>query len=301
MSQLNHYSSRNLRLILAQNPEATQVASFKQWKETFERHVKKGEKSLRIFAPMTKLKKDENNQPILDKNGKPETITFFGLVPVFDVSQTDGKEMPKVASEIKDQLADLDYANLYRALMGVAKENNVSVRFEEMKGDRKGYYDVSEHQIVLRSNDMNKSQLIKTFLHETAHSELHHANNPQQKQLTRSTAELQAESVAYVVSAYYGLDTSGYSFGYLASWSDDKETLADLEAQLDIVQQEAKSLMARMDQQLEQLRLAQEKQTKYQFEQKLQKFKDQSKQAVEEHKQELKQEAQSKKEKGFSK
>ncbi|HGH7976354.1 PBECR4 domain-containing protein [Streptococcus dysgalactiae] len=301
MSQLNNYSSRNLRLILAQNPEATQVASFKQWKETFERHVKKGEKSLRIFAPMTKLKKDKNNQPILDKNGKPETVTFFGLVPVFDVSQTDGKEMPKAISEVKEQVSDLDYANLYRALMAVAKENNVSVRFEEMQSEAKGYYNPTEHQIVLRSNDMNKSQLIKTFLHETAHSELHHANNPQKEQLTRSTAELQAESVAYVVSAYYGLDTSSYSFGYLASWSDDKDTLADLEAQLDIVQQEAKSLLVRMDQQLEQLRLAQEKQTKYQFEQKLQKFKDQSKQAVEEHKQELKQEAQSKKEKGLSK
>lgn len=301
MSQLNHYSSRNLRLILAQNPEATQVASFKQWKETFERHVKKGEKSLRIFAPMTKLKKDENNQPILDKNGKPETVTFFGLVPVFDVSQTEGKEMPKAISEVKEQVSDLDYANLYRAMMTIAKANNVSVRFEEMQGEAKGYYNPAEHQIVLRSNDMNKSQLIKTFLHETAHSELHHANNPQQYQLTRSTAELQAESVAYVVSAYYGLDTSDYSFGYLASWSDDKETLADLEAQLDIVQQEAKSLMVRMDQQLEQLRLTQEKQTKYQFEQKLQKFKDQSKQAVEDHKQEMKQEAQSKKEKGLSK
>lgn len=301
MSQLNNYSSRNLRLILAQNPEATQVASFKQWKETFNRHVKKGEKSIRIFAPMTKIKKDKYNQPILDKNGKPETVTFFGLVPVFDVSQTDGKELPKAISEVKEQVSDLDYANLYRALMTIAKVNNVSVRFEEMAGETKGYYNPAEHQIVLRSNDMNKSQLIKTFIHETAHSELHHANNPQQDQLTRSTAELQAESVAYVMSSYYGLDTSDYSFGYLASWSDDKETLADLEAQLDIVQQEAKSLMVRMDQQLEQLRLAQEKQTKYQFEQKLQKFKDQTKQAVEEHKQELKQEAQSKKEKGLSK
>lgn len=301
MSQLNNYSSRNLRLILAQNPKATQVASFKQWKETFERHVKKGEKSLRIFAPMTKLKKDENNQPILDKNGKPETVTFFALVPVFDVSQTDGKEMPKAISEVNEQLTDLDYANLYRSLMAIAKANDVSVRFEEMVGETKGYYNPTEHQIVLRSNDVNKSQLIKTFLHETAHSELHHANKPQERQLTRSTAELQAESVAYVVSAYYGLDTSGYSFGYLASWSDDKETLADLEAQLDIVQHEAKSLMVRMDQHLEQLRLTQEKQNKHQFEQKLQKFKEQNKQAVEEHKQELKQEAQSKKEKGLSK
>ena len=300
MSQLNNYSNRNLRLILAQNPEARQVASFKQWKENFGRHVKKGEKALRIFKPMTKIKKDENNQPILDKNGKPETVTFFGLVPVFDVSQTEGKEMPK-AAEVKEQLTDLDYANLYRALMAIAKENDVSVRFEEMENNKHGYYSVPENQIVLRSNEMNKAQIIKTFLHEMAHAELHHADNPQKENLTRSTAELQAESVAYVVSSYYGIDTSEYSFNYLSGWSADKETLADLEAQLDIVQQEAKSLMVRMDQALEQLRLSQEKQTKRSFEQKLEKFKDQNKQAVEEHKQELKADAQSKKEKGFSK
>ena len=300
MSQLNNYSNRNLRLILAQNPEARQVASFKQWKENFGRNVKKGEKALRIFKPMTKIKKDENNQPILDKNGKPKTVTFFGLVPVFDVSQTEGKEMPK-AAEVKEQLTDLDYANLYRALMAIAKENDVSVRFEEMENSRRGYYSVPENQIVLRSNDMNKAQIIKTFLHEMAHAELHHADNPQKENLTRSTAELQAESVAYVVSSYYGIDTSEYSFNYLSGWSADKETLADLEAQLDIVQQEAKSLMVRMDQALEQLRLSQEKQTKRSFEQKLEKFKDQSKQAVEDHKQELKADAQSKKEKGFSK
>ena len=300
MSQLNNYSNRNLRLILAQNPEARQVASFKQWKENFDRYVKKGEKALRIFKPMTKIKKDENNQPILDKNGKPETVTFFGLVPVFDVSQTEGKEMPK-AAEVKEQLTDLDYANLYRALMAIAKENDVSVRFEEMENNKHGYYSVLENQIVLRSNEMNKAQIIKTFLHEMAHAELHHADNPQKENLTRSTAELQAESVAYVVSSYYGIDTSEYSFNYLSGWSADKETLADLEAQLDIVQQEAKSLMVRMDQALEQLRLSQEKQTKRSFEQKLEKFKEQGKQAVEEHKQELKADAQSKKEKGFSK
>ena len=300
MSYLNNYSNRNLRLILAQNPEARQVTSFKQWKENFGRYVKKGEKALRIFKPMTKIKKDENNQPILDKNGKPETVTFFGLVPVFDVSQTEGKEMPK-AAEVKEQLTDLDYANLYRALMVIAKENNVSVRFEEMENNKHGYYSVPENQIVLRSNDMNKAQIIKTFLHEMAHAELHHADNPQKENLTRSTAELQAESVAYVVSSYYGIDTSEYSFNYLSGWSADKETLADLEAQLDIVQQEAKSLMVRMDQALEQLRLSQEKQTKHSFEQKMEKFKNQSKQAVEEHKQELKVDAQSKKEKGFSK
>lgn len=277
MSQLNNYSSRNLRLILAQQPTASQVASFKQWKETFGRHVKKGEKALRIFVPITYIKKDENNQPILDKDGKPEIGTTFRLkAAVFDVSQTDGKEMPKAVSDVKDQLTDQDYGNLYRTLMTIAKNNHVSVRFEELEESRKGYYDTANHQIVLNKVGMNKSQLIKTFLHETAHSELHHKDHPQKDQLTRSTAELQAESVAYVVASYYGLDTSNYSFGYLASWSQDKDTLRDLEAQLDIVQQEAKSLIERMDKEMEVLRLSQVKQTQHQFENKLNHFKEQS-------------------------
>ncbi|KIC79037.1 MULTISPECIES: PBECR4 domain-containing protein [Streptococcus] len=300
MSQFNQYSSRNLRLILAQKPDASYLAPYNTWRK-FERHVKRGEKALSVIIPVTYVKKDQQGQPILDKNGRPETGMTFRLKPTtFDVSQTEGKELPK-AAEVKEQLTDLDYANLYRALMSIAKTNDVSVRFEEMAGETKGYYSPAEHQIVLRSHDMNKSQLIKTFIHETAHSELHHSNNPQREQLTRSNAELQAESVAYVVASYYGIDTSDYSFDYLAGWSKDKETLADLEAQLDIVQQEAKSLMVRMDQELEQLRLIQQRQSKQHFEQKLQKFKDQSKRAAEEHKQEMKQEAQSKKEEGLSK
>lgn len=300
MSQFNQYSSRNLRLILAQKPDASYLAPYNTWRK-FDRYVKRGEKALSVIIPVTYVKKNQQGQPILDKNGRPETGMTFRLKPTtFDVSQTEGKEMPK-AAEVKEQLTDLDYANLYRVLMSIAKTNDVSVRFEEMAGETKGYYSPAEHQIVLRSHDMNKSQLIKTFIHETAHSELHHSNYPQREQLTRSNAELQAESVAYVVASYYGIDTSDYSFDYLAGWSKDKETLTDLEAQLDIVQQEAKSLMVRMDQELEQLRLIQQRQSKQHFEQKLQKFKDQSKRAAEEHKQEVKQEAQSKKEEGLSK
>ena len=300
MSQFNQYSSRNLRLILAQKPDASYLAPYNTWKK-FDRHVKRGEKALSVIIPVTYVKKDQQGHPILDKDGKPETGLTFRLKPTtFDVSQTEGKAMPK-ATEVKEQLTDLDYANLYRALMSIAKTNNVSVRFEEMERSTFGYYNPTENQIVLRSNEMNKSQIIKTFLHETAHSELHHNDNSQQEQLTKSTAELQAESVAYVVASYYGIDTADYSFDYLAGWSNDKETLADLEAQLDIVQQEAKSLMVRMDQELEQLRLVQQRQSQQQFEQKLQKYIDQTKQAVEDHKKEMKEEAQSKKEKGLSK
>lgn len=300
MSQFNQYSSRNLRLILAQKPDASYLAPYNTWRK-FERHVKRGEKALSVIIPVTYVKKDQQGQPILDKNGKPETGMTFRLKPTtFDVSQTEGKEMPK-AAEVKEQLTDLDYANLYRVLMSIAKTNDVSVRFEEMTGETKGYYSPAEHQIVLRSHDMNKSQLIKTFIHETAHSELHHSNNPQREQLTRSNAELQAESVAYVVASYYGIDTSDYSFDYLAGWSKDKETLADLEAQLDIVQQEAKSLMVRMDQELERLQLNQQKQTQHQFENKLQKFKEKSSQEVKAHQEEQRAEVQSKKERGISK
>lgn len=300
MSQFNQYSSRNLRLILAQKPDASYLAPYNTWRK-FERHVKRGEKALSVIIPVTYVKKDQQGQPILDKNGRPETGMTFRLKPTtFDVSQTEGKEMPK-AAEVKEQLTDLDYANLYRALMSIAKTNDVSVRFEEMAGETKGYYSPAEHQIVLRSHDMNKSQLIKTFIHETAHSELHHSNNPQREQLTRSNAELQAESVAYVVASYYGIDTSDYSFDYLAGWSKDKETLADLEAQLDIVQQEAKSLMVRMDQELERLQLSQQKQTQHQFENKLQKFKEKSSQEVKAHQEEQRAEVQSKKERGISK
>ena len=300
MSQFNQYSSRNLRLILAQKPDASYLAPYNTWRK-FDRHVKRGEKALSVIIPVTYVKKDQQGQPILDKNGRPETGMTFRLKPTtFDVSQTEGKEMPK-AAEVKEQLTDLDYANLYRALMSIAKTNDVSVRFEEMAGETKGYYSPAEHQIVLRSHDMNKSQLIKTFIHETAHSELHHSNNPQREQLTRSNAELQAESVAYVVASYYGIDTSDYSFDYLAGWSKDKETLADLEAQLDIVQQEAKSLMVRMDQELERLQLSQQKQTQHQFENKLQKFKEKSSQEVKAHQEEQRAEVQSKKERGISK
>ena len=300
MSQFNQYSSRNLRLILAQKPDASYLAPYNTWRK-FDRHVKRGEKALSVIIPVTYVKKDQQGQPILDKNGRPETGMTFRLKPTtFDVSQTEGKEMPK-AAEVKEQLTDLDYANLYRALMSIAKTNDVSVRFEEMAGETKGYYSPAEHQIVLRSHDMNKSQLIKTFIHETAHSELHHSNNPQREQLTRSNAELQAESVAYVVASYYGIDTSDYSFDDLAGWSKDKETLADLEAQLDIVQQEAKSLMVRMDQELERLQLSQQKQTQHQFENKLQKFKEKSSQEVKAHQEEQRAEVQSKKEEGLSK
>lgn len=307
MSKFHNYSLNNIHLLKMQNSNVSRVASFNKWKADFDRTVKKGSKALKIWVPYqvkTKISANQNELSFSPSENEMEqkevTVTRFKLGNVFDVSQTEGRELPKAINELTGDVKD--YEDLYRAAKAVSMDNQVPISFEEIKREStNGYYYPDENRIVISKGLKGQEQILKTIFHEMAHAELHHADNPQKENLTRSTAELQAESVAYVVSSYYGIDTSEYSFNYLSRWSADKETLADLEAQLDIVQQEAKSLMVRMDQALEQLRLSQEKQTKRSFEQKLEKFKDQSKQAAEDHKQELKADAQSKKEKGFSK
>ena len=268
MSQLNNYSSRNIQLILSQNSNASYVASYNKWKKEFGRHVKKGEKALKVIAPIAHIKKDSEGNPLLDKDGKPQTYVTFKTESVFDVSQTEGKDLPKSLQPVKENLSDLDYANLYRSLKTIANENQVHVRFDQLENEAKGYYSSKNNEIVIRK-DMGKAQIIKTFLHETAHSELHHANHPQRENLTYSNAELQAESVAYVVASYYGMDTSDYSFGYLAGWSNDKKALTDLEAQLDIVNKEARDLIQRIDSQLEKIKEVQLQKNENRFEEKL--------------------------------
>ena len=268
MSQLNNYSSRNIQLILSQNPNASYVASYNKWKKEFERHVKKGEKALKVIAPIAHIRKDSEGNPLLDQDGKPQTYVTFKTESVFDVSQTEGKDLPKSLQPVKENLSDLDYANLYRSLKTIANENQVHVRFDQLENEAKGYYSSKNNEIVIRK-DMGKAQIIKTFLHETAHSELHHANHPQRENLTYSNAELQAESVAYVVASYYGMDTSDYSFGYLAGWSNDKKALTDLEAQLDIVNKEARDLIQRIDSHLEKIKEVQLQKNENRFEQKL--------------------------------
>lgn len=268
MSQLNNYSSRNIQLILSQNPNASYVASYNKWKKEFERNVKKGEKALKVIAPIAHIKKDSEGNPLLDQDGKPQTYVTFKTESVFDVSQTEGKDLPKLLQPVKENLSDLDYANLYRSLKIIANENQVHVRFDQLENEAKGYYSSKNNEIVIRK-DMGKAQIIKTFLHETAHSELHHANHPQRENLTYSNAELQAESVAYVVASYYGMDTSDYSFGYLADWSNDKKALTDLEAQLDIVNKEARDLIQRIDSHLEKIKEVQLQKNENRFEQKL--------------------------------
>ncbi|OHX26948.1 hypothetical protein BKX95_07620 [Streptococcus iniae] len=257
MAHFNNYSPRNIQLIVSQLPEATMVASFNEWKKR-NGSVKKGEKAIYIQAPVSVIKKDENGKPILNpETGKKEMVTFFKPVPVFDISQVspkEGKELtiPKAMEDIPEQLDKDYYQNIYRSLRDISQnENNVPIRFREV-GQEDGFYSPQTNEIVIKKG-MSYERTLSTLIHEMAHSELHNKQSLTERfndRLTISSKELQAESIAYVVSSHLGFDTSQESFPYLASWSKEKDGLANLTAQLEIVQEEAKSLMDRIDNQL---------------------------------------------------
>lgn len=273
MSKFHNYSPLNIQMILRQNPRASHVASFKKWKDEFSRSVNKGEKALRIFAPITVKKRDpKTNEPLLDKDGKEITYTSFKLVPVFDVSQTDGKELPKPIYELKGSYQD--YGNLYKSAKEVSEAKGVPISFSEDTKGAKGYYSPVSNEIVIKKG-LSEQHTLKTIFHEMAHSDLHNLEKRAETPFNLSTAELQAESVAFVVSSHYGLDTSEYSFGYLASWTQDPKGLSDLEGQIKIVQKEADSLISRIDQALE--KYQSKELTKDAFQQKLDRLKEQSK------------------------
>lgn len=276
MSKFHNYSPLNIQMILRQNPRASHVASFKKWKDEFSRSVNKGEKALRIFAPITVKKRDpKTNEPLLDKDGKEITYTSFKLVPVFDVSQTDGKELPKPVYELKGSYQD--YGNLYKSAKEVSEANGVPISFSENTKGAKGYYSPVSNEIVIKKG-LSEQHTLKTIFHEMAHSDLHNFEKRAETPFNLSTAELQAESVAFVVSSHYGLDTSEYSFGYLASWTQDPKGLSDLEGQIKIVQKEADSLISRIDQALE--KYQSKELTKDAFQQKLDRLKEQSKEQI---------------------
>ena len=273
MSKFHNYSPLNIQMILRQNPRASYVASFKKWKDEFSRSVNKGEKALRIFAPITVKKRDpKTNEPLLDKDGKEITYTSFKLVPVFDVSQTDGKELLKPVYELKGSYKD--YGNLYKSAKEVSEANGVPISFSENTKGAKGYYSPISNEIVIKKG-LSEQHTLKTIFHEMAHSDLHNLEKRAETPFNLSTAELQAESVAFVVASHYGLDTSEYSFGYLANWTQDPRGLSDLEGQIKIVQKEADSLIARIDQALE--KYQSKELTKDAFQQKLDRLKEQSK------------------------
>lgn len=282
MSKFHNYSLNNIHLLKMQNPNVSHVASFNKWKTDFERTVKKGSKALKIWVPYQVKTKISTNQNELsfspsanEMEEKEVTVTRFKLGNVFDVSQTEGKELPKAINELTGSVKD--YEDLYRAAKAVSMDNQVSISFEEIKREgANGYYSPNENRIVISKGLKGQEHILKTIFHEMAHSDLHRGTNAQYGDDQYRKQELQAESVAYVVANHFGFDTSSYSFGYLAIWAKDKNGFEDMVEQLQIVQKEAKSLIDRMDAKLE---LVKNKTvTKDKFADKLQQAKEKSEQ-----------------------
>ena len=282
MSKFHNYSLNNIHLLKMQNPNVSQVASFNKWKTDFDRTVKKGSKALKIWVPYqvkTSIpvhQKELDFTPAENEMGEKEvTVTRFKLGNVFDVSQTEGKELPKAIHELTGDVKD--YEDLYRAAKAVSMDNQIPISFEEIKRESaNGYYSPDENRIVISKGLKGQEQILKTIFHEMAHADLHRGSNAQYGDDQYRKQELQAESVAYVVANHFGFDTSSYSFGYLAIWAKDKNGFEDMVEQLQVVQKEAKSLIDRMDAKLE---LVKNKTvTKDKFADKLQQAKEKSEQ-----------------------
>ena len=282
MSKFHNYSLNNIHLLKMQNPNVSQVASFNKWKTDFDRTVKKGSKALKIWVPYQVKTSIPVHQKELDftpaeneMEQKEIIVTRFKLGNVFDVSQTEGKELPKAIHELTGDVKD--YEDLYRAAKAVSMDNQVSISFEEINREStNGYYSPDENRIVISKGLKGQEQILKTIFHEMAHADLHRGSNAQYGDDQYRKQELQAESVAYVVANHFGFDTSSYSFGYLAIWAKDKNGFEDMVEQLQVVQKEAKSLIDRMDAKLE---LVKNKTvTKDKFADKLQQAKEKSEQ-----------------------
>lgn len=253
MSKFHNYSFNNTMLIAMQKPDATLVAGFNSWKNKFERSVNKGEKGIQIFAPAPyKIKKEQTkldpdtDLPVLGKDGKPiteeveVTIPAFKVVSVFDVSQTSGKELPTLgADELSGNVKD--YEKFFNA---VREASPVPIKFAEIDGTAKGFYHHEDKSITIKEN-MSEVQTIKTAIHEIAHAKLHDRNLKKsdiEKPKDRSTEEVEAESIAYTVCQHFGIDTSDYSFAYVASWGTGKDT-PELKASLETIRSTASELI----------------------------------------------------------
>lgn len=257
MAKFPRYSVNNTMLIMMQRPDAQLCQSFTGWKQ-MGRYVKKGEKGISILAPapykiereQTKL--DEKGRPVFDADGEPVkekvevTIRAFKVVKTFDLSQTDGKELPTIGpSELVGNIEG--YPKLLQALQEISP---VPVSFELIDGDAKGFYHLEDKKIVVQDG-LSAGQTIKTLLHEMAHEKLHDKDNvPEAKDISRNGKEVEAESVAYVVCQHYGINTSDYSFSYVAGWSEGKET-PELKASLDKIRQTASEFIYQIDQKME--------------------------------------------------
>ena len=256
MSKFHDYSLNNTILIAMQGGNL--VMGFRQWEKEFDRHVKKGEKGIKIFAPAPyKVKKlvdkidPDTRKPILDSEGKTVkeekevTVPAFKVVTVFDISQTEGKEFPDLS--VKPLLADVEqYEDFFAAL---EKASPVPIAFEQITNGANGYFSLTDKRIAIKEG-VSELQAVKTAIHEIAHAKLHDVdlNAPleEQNRVDRRSREVQAESVAYTVCQHFGLDTSDYSFGYVAGWSSGKE-MTELKASLETIQATAKELITEIE------------------------------------------------------
>ena len=270
MSKFHHYSFNNTMLIALQKPDASLIAGFSAWKNTHGRTVKKGEKGIRIIAPAPfKVKQEmekldpKTNMPLVGADGnaiteeKEITIPAYKVVSVFDVSQTEGKELPSIG--VNELTGDVSqYEDFFTALK---KASPVPIALEHIEGSAHGYYHLAEKRIAIDDN-MSELQTLKTAIHEIAHAKLHDIdlNAPKEEKENRPnrrTREVEAESVAYTVCQHYGLDTSDYSFGYVAGWISGKE-LSELKGSLETIRLAASELIDSIDGHFKELQRARE-------------------------------------------
>ena len=270
MSKFHNYSFNNTLLIAMQKPDASLIAGFNAWKNNFQRNVMKGEKGIKILAPSPfKIKQEmekidpATQKPVIGADGKPVTeekeitIPAFKVVSVFDVSQTEGKEIPNLAVDMLT--GDVErFKDVFAAL---EKTSPVPIDFEKIEGGAHGYYHLEEKRIAI-DEGMSELQTLKTAIHEIAHAKLHDIdlNAPVTEQTDRPdrrTREVQAESVAYAVCQHYGLDTSDYSFGYVAGWSSGRE-LDELKSSLETIRSAAAEIINSIDGYLKDLQQEQE-------------------------------------------
>lgn len=258
MSKFYNYSFNNTLLIAMQKPEATYVAGYTSWQRNFDRQVMKGEKGIKILAPAPYKAQEEREKidpvtqkPVIGADGKTVTETVevlrpaFKVVSVFDVSQTDGKELPDIiVDELKGTVEN--YEAFFDALK---QESPVPVSFEDIPGGAKGFFSPVESRIAIQEG-MSEIQTVKTAIHEIAHAKLHAFKQDEQAapedKKDRHTKEVEAESVAYTVCQRYGIETSDYSFGYIAGWSSGKET-KELKSSLDTIRKTAAEMIEGID------------------------------------------------------